>query len=219
MEVIYYSYVQPNAERTKRVMTVNGTGSVSLPPDTVQVHVEVKTENEHLTTAQEENAARMNQVIEALLDFGIESEHIQTLSYTITPQYDYIDGEQRFRGYAVSNVIKVTSGEVEKIGTIIDLAVENGANSISNIQFLVEDEEGAYENALSKALIDAKKKAEAMAETMQIQIDLIPIKVVEERREGAIVPRMFVAKEMSATTPIEPGELTIRAAVTVQFQY
>ncbi|MHA6260071.1 SIMPL domain-containing protein [Sporosarcina sp. CAU 1771] len=219
MEVIYYSYVQPTIQRTKRVMTVNGTGSVTLPPDTVQFYVEVQTENEKLTIAQQENASAMNKVIEALLDFGIENEHIQTVSYNITPQYDYIDGEQQFRGYAVSNVIMVTSGYVEKIGSMIDLAVENGATGISNIQFLVSDEEATYEKALSEALDDAKKKAQTMANTIQIQIDLIPIKIVEEQKEAPIIPRMFVAKEMSATTPIEPGQLTIRASVTVQFQY
>lgn len=48
---------------------------------------------------------------------------------------------------------------------------------------------------------------------------MIPLKVLEERVEGPMIPRMFAAKEMSATTPIEPGELTMRASVTVQFQY
>ncbi|AOV09214.1 hypothetical protein BI350_11720 [Sporosarcina ureilytica] len=219
MEVIYYPYVLQNTRRKESVMTVIGTGSITLPPDTVQVHVEVRTENEKLTIAQQENATAMNQVIEALLNFGIENEHIQTVSYNITPQYDYIDGEQRFRGYEVSNVINVTSVVIDKIGAIIDLAVENGANGISNIQFFVADEQAAYRKALNEALNDATEKAQSMAETMHLQIDPIPIKIVEERREAPIIPRMFVAKEMSGTTPIEPGQLTINASVTVQFNY
>lgn len=219
MEIIYYPYVYQNILQTKRVMTVIGTGSITLPPDTVQVHLEVQTESEQLTAAQQENATAMNQVIEALLNFGIDHQHIQTVSYTITPQYDYINGEQQFRGYAVSNIVQVTSVLIEKIGSIIDLAVENGANSLSNIQFFVADEDTVYDKALSEALNDAIKKAQTMAKTMQLQIDSIPIKIVEERREAPIIPRMFVAKEMSGTTPIEPGQLTIHAAVTVQFQY
>lgn len=219
MEIIYYSYMPQTNQTTNRVMTVIGASSMTLSPDTVQVHLEVQTENEKLTTAQQENASAMNQVIEALLNVGVNQDAIQTVSYTITPQYDYIDGEQRFKGYAVSNVIQVTSVFIEKIGSMIDVAVENGANGISNLQFFVENEEVAYEKALSEALMDAKKKAQTMAETMQLQIDAIPIKIVEERRENPIVPRMFVAKEMTSTTPIEPGQLTIQAAVTVQFQY
>lgn len=219
MEIIYYSYMPQNIQTTNRVMTVIGASSITLSPDTVQVHLEVQTENEKLTTAQQENATTMNQVIEALLNVSVDQDAIQTVSYTITPQYDYIDGEQRFKGYAVSNVIQVTSVFIEKIGSMIDVAVENGANGISNLQFFVENEEVAYEKALSEALMDAKKKAQTMAETMQLQTDAIPIKIVEERRENPIVPRMFVAKEMTSTTPIEPGQLTIQAAVTVQFQY
>lgn len=214
---MYYPYVQQRSG--KRILTVIGNGLITVQPDTVQVYVEVQTQHEELEVAQQENATAMNRVIEALLNFGIDHEHMQTVSYNITPQYDYIDGEQRFRGYAVSNVIKVTSVFIEKIGGIIDIAVKNGANSISNIQFFVADEQAAYEKALSLALNDANQKARAIGETMQIQIERIPIKIIEERKETPVIPQLFIAKEMSSTTPIEPGQLSIRASVTVQYQY
>lgn len=216
---MYYPYTQLKSRTSKRVMTVIGTGRITVQPDTVQVQIEVQTENVNLNIAQQENTQAMNEVIEALLNYGIESEHIQTVSYNINPQYNYIDGEQRFRGYAVTNEIKVTSPWIEKIGNIIDIAVQNGATSVSNIQFFVADDEEAYEEALSLALINATEKARTIAETMQLQLVPIPIKIVEERREAPIIPSMFVAKEMSGTTPIELGQLTIQASVSVEFQF
>lgn len=216
---MYYPYLQETSRPIKRMMTLIGNGNLTVPPDTVQVQVEVQTEKEQLLIAQQENATAMNQIIEALLNFGIENEHIQTVSYNINPRYDYIDGVQQFRGYVVTNAIKITSISMEQISNIIDIAVQNGATSVSNIHFFVADDQATYEEALSLALQNATEKANVIAETMELQIVPFPIKIVEERRDIPSIPQLFVAKEMSGTTPIEPGQLIIHASVTVQFQF
>ena len=54
---------------------------------------------------------------------------------------------------------------------------------------------------------------------MQLQLDPTPIKIVEEVRGEPVAFQSFAAKEMSVSTPIEPGQITITATVKVQFQY
>ena len=217
---MYYSYVQQMPrQQQRRVMTVTGVGNLSVAPDTAQIQLEVRTENKQLNQAQKENAYEMNQVIDSLLKLGIAKEDIQTVSYNITPQYDYIDGKQVFRGYEVTNAINVKIADIDQVGNVIDVAVQNGANGVSTIRFTVEDEQTDYQKALSLALNDALLKAQTIAETMQVQLDPTPIKIVEERRAESGTPRMFSAKEMSGSTPIEQGQIMIKATVTVQFQY
>ena len=137
---MYYPYVQQITRQQRRVMTVTGIGNLSVAPDTVQIQLEVSTENMELTQAQQENAYVMNQVIESLLKLGISRENIKTVSYNIIPQYDYIEGKQLFRGYEVTNAITVKITNIEQAGNVIDVAVQNGVNRVSNIQFTVEDE-------------------------------------------------------------------------------
>lgn len=216
---MYYPYAQQMIRRQHRVMTVTGIGSLSVAPDTAQIQLEVITENKLLNIAQQENAYLMNQVIESLLKLGIARENIQTVSYNILPQYDYIEGEQVFRGYEVVNAITVKIKDINQVGNVIDVAVQNGANRVSNIQFTVEDEQLYYQKALSLALKNALAKAQTIAETIQLQLDPHPIKITEELRTEPIVYRSFSAKEMAATTPIEQGQITINATVTVEFQY
>ena len=216
---MYYPYVQQMHHQQRRVMTVTGIGNLSVAPDTIHIQLAVRTEDTQLSQAQQENAAAMHQVIEALVQLGINRENIQTVSYTITPQYDYIEGKQLFRGYEVRNAITVKLTNVEQAGNVIDVAVHNGANSVSNIQFTVGDEQLYYQQALSLALKNAVAKAQTMADTMHLQLDPTPIKIVEEHRAESVAPRMFAAKEMSGSTPIEQGQITISATVTVQFQY
>ncbi|CAM3161751.1 SIMPL domain-containing protein [Filibacter tadaridae] len=216
---MYYPYVKQATPTERRVMTVNGTGNFEVEPTIAQIQFEVRTENKDLSRAQQENAYVMNQVIESLLGLGISREDIKTSSYNIFPQYDYVEGKQLFRGYQVSNTITVKIRNIEQVGNVIDVAVQNGVNSVSSIQFMIENEELYYRQALSLALKDASAKAQTIAETMQIQFDPIPIKIVEEGSGGPIAFQSFAAKETSVSTPIEPGQITISATVNVQFQY
>ena len=216
---MYYPYVGQMACKQKRVMTVTGIGSLSITPDTVQIQLEVRTESMQLSQAQQENADLMNQVIESLLELGIDRDDIQTVAYNISPQYDYVEGQQIFRGYQVINSIDVTIKNIEQAGIIIDTAVQNGVNQVSNIRFTVENEQIPYQEALSLALRNALGKAQTIANTIQVKLDPQPIKIVETIREEPILYRSFAATEMSATTPIEPGQINIKATVEVQFQY
>ena len=216
---MYYPYVRQITQPKRRVMTVIGIGNQSVAPDIANIQLEVSTENMELTQAQQENATIMSQVIQALLNLGINREDIKTASYNIIPQYDYIEGRQVFRGYQVINAITVKITNIEQVGNVIDVAVQNGANRVSNIQFTVDKEELEYQKALSLALQNALVKAQTIANTMQLQLDPTPIKIVEEFREAPIPYQRFAAVETAASTPIEPGQITINATVNVQFQY
>lgn len=212
---MYYPYMQmPRHHR--RIMTVTGIGNVSIAPDIVRIQMEVITENKQLQRAQQENASVMSGVIESLVALGIDRNNIQTVSYNITPQYDYLEGEQRFRGYQVTNAITVQTTNIQQIGAIIDTAVQNGVNRVSNIQFTVADEQKYYQQALSLALENAVAKAETIARTMQLQLEPQPIRIVEEI-SGQPVAYRALASEVS--TPIEQGQVSIHAKVEVQFEY
>ncbi|WP_203247137.1 SIMPL domain-containing protein [Sporosarcina beigongshangi] len=216
---MYYPYVQQYTHQQRRVMTVTGIGNLPVAPDTVQIQLEVHTESQQLSQAQQEIAAVMNQVIESLLQLGIGRENIQTVSYNVFPQYDYVEGKQVFRGYEVTNAISIKTTNIQQVGNVIDVAVQNGVNNVSNIQFTVGDEQLYYQRALSLALKNALAKAQTIADTMQLQIDPTPIKIVEGHRAESVATRMFAAKEMRGSTPIEQGEIVINATVEVQFQY
>lgn len=216
---MYTSYTRQFPHQQRRVMMVTGVGSLSVVPDRAQIQLEVRTENQQLSQAQQDNAEAMNQVIDSLLQMGIARGDIQTVSYTISPQYDYVDGKQLLRTYQVTNAITVKIADIDQVGNVIDVAVQNGANQVSTIQFTVENEQIYYQQALSLALKNAGAKAQTLADTMQLQLDPIPIKIMEQTAKESPAPRLFSAKAVPGSTPIEQGEMMINAAVTVQFQY
>ncbi|WP_085524421.1 SIMPL domain-containing protein [Tuberibacillus sp. Marseille-P3662] len=216
---MYYPYGELYRQDASRIMTVNGDASFSVEPDTVSIQLEVVTKSERLNQAQQENTHIMNQVIEALVQEGISRENIKTSAYNINPSYDYVDGKQVFRGYQVTNIITLKMKNIDQAGRMIDLAVKNGVNRVSNIQFTIENQQQYYQRALNNALKNAFAKAQTIAETLNVNFDSIPLKIIEETIETPQTFQTFAAMEDSMSTPIEPGQIIIRAKVEAQFRY
>lgn len=200
-------------------MTVIGSASISAKPDVVTIRLEVTTQNRELTQAQQENAQKMDQVIQALVQLGISREAIQTAAYTIQPQYDYVDGKQIFRGYEVIHALTVRLNAVDQAGTVIDTSVQNGVNRVSDIEFSVDDPNAYYQRALSDALRNATAKAETIAKTIDVNLDPRPIKIVEEGSRDAIVQQTFAATKVNVSTSLEPSQLIFSATLRTKFQY
>ncbi|WP_161493900.1 SIMPL domain-containing protein [Virgibacillus necropolis] len=216
---MYYPKMNQYRQDFSRVMTVTGNARLLFEPDKVSIQLEIMTENKQVSQAQQENARKMNQVIQSLLQLGILRGNIQTTGYNINPIYDYIDGKQQFKGYRVSNTITVQITSIDQAGEIIDVAVQNGVNQVSNIQFSIEDKQIAYQQALSAALKNAIAEAQIIAETLNVNFDPIPIKIVEETSETPPSFKTFATMESNVTTPIEPGQIVVSASVKTQFQY
>src|SRR5438034_10944961 len=68
-------------------LTVAGTGSLTVTPDTAVVTVGMETDGKSRSQAQRENSAGMRKVMELLRALKIDSERIQTSSFLGTPRY------------------------------------------------------------------------------------------------------------------------------------
>lgn len=203
-----------------RIITVTGRGVKEVAPNYAQLQIEVRTQGKEVQQTQAENAQVMNRVIQSLLALNIPRENIQTAAFNTFPQYDFIDGKQVFRGYEVTNAITVKLEDLEKVGSVIDTAVANGANSVSSIQFGLDNPEVVYQQALQKALQHAQVNAQTIAQTMKLTLYPQPISIVEEHQQNG--PELYKTLSIASSqmgTPIEQGEISVSATVTVKFQY
>ncbi|WP_174616033.1 SIMPL domain-containing protein [Virgibacillus ihumii] len=201
----------------QRIMSVTGTAAVSAEPDIATVELQVVTENMTLSDAQRENNQRMNQVIQALLNIEISQEKIQTTAYNIYPMYDYVDGVQQFRGYEVTHAIEVTIENINQTGNVIDTAVKNGVNRVSDIQFTISDWDEIYQQSLSMALRNAYAKAQTLAATMKLTVMPIPVQIDEQINEDPAAYKTYATAESS--TNIQPGQMEIAAHVEVKYLF
>ncbi|MGG0644874.1 SIMPL domain-containing protein [Sporosarcina gallistercoris] len=201
-----------------QTLVVTGTGSVTGKPDLVTIQLGIITHAEQLADAQAENTTRSQSVISRLAMLDVQENDIQTSSYTVSPQYDYIDGQQRFRDYEVHHQLRVTSRAVSSIGSIIDAAVQSGATEVFSLQFGIEQITDLYEQALSKAVENAKAHAQALATAAEVVLNHVPV-TIQEVLQSEAVPFAVQMGKMAAAPRIEPGTLEIRATVTVMYSY
>ena len=76
--------------------------------------------------------------------------------------------------------MKVTTQNLEKVGKLIDVAVDNGANDIERVSFGLtkEKEKDIKQQAMILASSDAKDKAVALATNLEVTM-LKPISISE----------------------------------------
>jgi uncharacterized protein YggE len=216
-------YAQPQASRSSpsrpHTIEVSGEGTVAVAPDKAVVELGAITENASLTVAQNENAQAVSRIVAALEQLGIPKEQIQTSNYRIDMEYDYTDGKQTLRGYRVTHLLQITTHQVNQTGLIIDTAVRHGANSVSNVQFMVARPEAYYNQALSLALKNGELKALTIAKTIGVTLHPYPVQVQEVPRTMELSPYQTKLYAQSAATPIQPGELKISAAIRAEYVY
>lgn len=218
-----------NAEGTQapqKAISVSSEGSVKVKPDMAIINVGVQTENASSKAAQQDNAEKMNKVMQLLKDSKIAEGDIKTSQYTIYPVETYSEKDRRsyITGYRVINTLEVTIRDISTVGAVIDAAAANGANTVSNIRFTVADPDKYYLQALENATVKAKAKADVLAKQFGIKIGL-PSQINET--SGGYNPPILYSrmdsvsgvKEAAAPTSISSGELEIRASVSLVYAY
>ncbi len=214
--------VLAEGEVTTNTVSVSGVGSITVKPDIAYITVGVETENADAATAQQENASKMTEVLKAIKEAGIEEDDIKTLNYSIYDRYNYNEGKENEKYYVVSNSVKVTIRDIDKVGDIIDVTAKAGSNQISNISFGISDDSEVYAEALKLAMASAKVKANAIMSTFGKEAT-IPSKVTESSSFSGVIRNDYAMMEMaeksSFSTPVSTGELTITANVSVEYNY
>ena len=155
-------------------ITVQGEGVVKAKPNVVILTLGIRTDDKNVKQAQEENAVQSKQLLDALKQLGIADKDIETISYTITPQYEYVNDKALPQGYRVEHLYEITVLNVQKAGEVYDIAVSNGANVAKGLRFRVSHPNKYYEQALIQALHQAVEKARAIASTYNLNINPVP---------------------------------------------
>ena len=209
----------------ENVIHAYGSGNIIGTPDRAQVTFSVETENVDVKFAQRANAVQMTKVIDALVSAGLPKDALKTTGYNIYPVYDDYSKtplEQKIRTYRVTNTLTVTLHDVSRTGEVIDIAVANGINQASSIQFMLSDEQAQV--LRTEALKKAVSRARADADTVAGALGTAIIGVQSVDISGGYAPVLFenynavdALTKSAAPTPIQPGDVTVTAQVSITY--
>lgn len=201
------------------VVVTTGEGVIKRAPDRAWVTITAESRARTPREAQRMNAEAMSAVMTRLTSFGLESDAIQTSSYGVHPEYDYANGRQTLRDYVARNSVEVRVDDLARLGEIMDASVGSGATSIAGVRFGLRDRIAVEREALRLAVADAKARAEAAVSGAGMRVDRV-LRIEEQRSEPPSGPRPMVMAMRAEgapepATPIAPGEMEIRAQVTL----
>lgn len=219
-----YEYQLPNRNglhHKKPIIKVYGEGELAIQPDSASVNIGILTENKELTVAQQQNSQEMSKVLTSLSSLGISKKALQTFDYRVESDYDFNQGKQIFRGYKVSHILQVKIEDLSMIGKVVDTSVQNGANYISNVQFTAKNKETFYLQALTLALNHVIKKAKAIAYSLGVTLNPIPILVMEvgELPHHPIYSHQETFVKGISSTQFEPGQIVVKSSISAEFRY
>ncbi|MEO5928116.1 MAG: SIMPL domain-containing protein [Patescibacteria group bacterium] len=202
-------------------ITINGMGKVTATPDLALVTLGVYSDGSTVATVQQANTTKMNAIIAALKQMGIKDADIQTSNYSLQPKIDWSASTQRVIGYTLSQTVTVKVRDLTKAGDVLDTATKLGANDVGGVQFTIDDPSTLQDEARIKAIKDAQKKAEALANATGLH--LIKVVSFSESTPGVPSPIMYDARQAnlapeSAKTQIEAGSLDVNTNVSVTFE-
>jgi uncharacterized protein YggE len=205
-------------EERRPVIVVTGTATVHAPPDRAFLTLAVESRDPNPAAAQRRNATVMDAVFAKLKGAGIAPDALRTLSYELREDFDFETGKRISRGFLARNAIEVRLDDLARIGEVIDLATAAGANSVGGVRFDVKDRAAVEREALTRATADARARADAVAAGGGVKVGRL-LRIEERGGFAPPPPGPFLAKaamaEAAPETPILPGEIELRADVTL----
>ncbi len=130
----------------------------------------------------------------------------------------------RITGYQANNAVSIRQRKLDDFGGTIDALVAAGANNVAGPSFRLEDSTGAENEARTKAIADARSRAELYAAAAGMTVKRI-IMIDEGRTSGlssgydeGYAYAEAATYDAYVPTPVVKGDLTIGASIGVMFE-
>ena len=210
------------------VVVASGEHRIKVAPDQAWAIVSLQTRDAKAPEARRLGAAAMTTVIAALKNSGLAADAVQTIGFALQPEYEYVNGRQRMKGFLVSNQVQVRIDDVSKVADVLDAVgglslPASSMVTIAGLRFDLKNRAAVERDALKGAVEDAMARAKAMAagaglalgRTLRIEEG---VNQVMPKFNEPVMMRASRGGEAMVETPIEPADIEIRAQVNLTIE-
>ena len=203
-------------------IAVTARSEIKVSPDRASIQISVQTRAATAAAAANDNATKLNAVLNALRALGLSNDQLSTLNYNVYPEQRYEQGkEPEVVAYNVTNTILADVRKLNQVGPVIDAALSHGANMITSLQFYASNTEAARRTAIASAIEKARQDADVAARAAHGTLGtLLEVSI------GAFSPppprplaMMRAGVAAQADTPINPGEETLTVEVSTRWRF
>jgi uncharacterized protein len=220
--LLYTTVFALATQQQPRIVSTEGTAEVKRTPDKATIIIGVETSGKIATDVKTENDKKMRFVLASLKKATVADKDIQTSNFSLTPNYNWENGNKLFLGYTMQNTVVVTVRNLAILDAVLSACVAEGANTVHSVQFGITNPGFLRDSLRIEAAKDSQKKATALVQAVGARLGK-PISLSEQSfSPGAPVmyqnyARYDKASDEGADPTVSIGEVLIK--VTVQAQY
>lgn len=207
---------QPAADDAR--ITVDATGEVLVPTDRIHFQVNITQFKQDAREAFQLHKEQERYLTELLLEEGIEDINITANPISINHVRRYGNTEQS--GYETQQQVMIVLADVDQFETMQIKLIEHGFTNFSG-SFSAENLDDASDEALQKAVEEARRKAELLAEAAGKEIaDVVTINYHTSRPYASRSGNIEMAAYDAGSGSLLQFERTIpvRESVSMQFR-
>jgi uncharacterized protein YggE len=211
--------VAADEDEQLRRIEVFGTGSVASKPDLALASLGVQTFAKTVQQAVAANNTAAEAVLAALGHAGIDPHRISTSSFNVSEQRDHSrENRDLIVGYRASNMVTVAIVDLDRVGVILQEAIDAGANNISNLRFTLEDPGPVKRQARINAVTDARQRAQTLATAANVELGKVAIIRETSGHTPVYKDRRMRLESVSAqSVPIQVDELEVTVQIEMVF--
>jgi uncharacterized protein YggE len=198
-------------------ITITGQGDIAAAPDMATLSLGVTTTAKTAREAMAENSSQLNAVLETLKSAGVEARDLQTSGLSLQPVWagkSLSSGANGIEGYTAANQLSVRVRDLASLGATLDAAIGDGVNTLNGVQFGITTPAPLLDQARQAAFADARHRADIFAAAAGVTLG--PVMTISE--SSGYSPQPQFARASMSSTPVESGELSLSASVTVTWQ-
>ena len=214
--------VAAQADELPRTISVSGSGTVDAVPDIARLHLAVQRRDLDMRAAREATVKVSRDFIALCGRLGIKASKVRTADLTIQPEYRW-DQQQKlqvFTGYFVQRQLEVELSDLDKLGELIEGAIDAGVNQVSPPELDNSQRRELGRQGLAAAATDARSNAQRLADTLGLKLGALRNLEAHSNQGQPPRPMMRMAAmsaESDAGASYTPGEISINAQVNASF--
>lgn len=212
------------ANEQERTITVNGTGSAEVEPDRATLQMSIVAREPTLSAAQKATADVTKRVLKMTDSMKIDRDKVDTSGASVRPNYRWNREreEQELLGYIAERQISVEIKDLEKLGALVEGAVNAGVNQVSPPALGSSKRRETYRRALGAAAEDARASASELARTLGAGLGKVVSINSGSNAPQPPAPRVAGVRAMAAQSDAaesyNAADLSFTASVTVVFE-
>ena len=200
-------------------IVVVGEAKLSYRPDIAYLTLGAVEQAATAEAAQAQLATRLAKVFERAKSLGIGDGDVANGTYNIQPQYVYKAATPpRISGYQATQQVVVTLRDVKAVGRVLDAIVRDDGATTASIRFALGAGKDPELDARSRAIQDARDKADAMAKAAGVRLgSAISVSEISAPQRDMDAAYKVVGPVAAPATQIPTGDVELTVRMQVQF--